>query len=65
MTTKIKTSKELLQDLTCLVKNFQAEWKSNENNLNDIPYDGWSYAGLPFFRSALKIIKQLKKNQLD
>jgi hypothetical protein len=63
MTTKIETSKELLQNLTYLVKNFQAQWKANENNLNDIPYDLWSCTGLPFFTKALKLINQLKENQ--
>ena len=65
MKTKNKTSKELFQELICLVESFQAEWKANENDLNNIPYDGWPCTGLPFFRSALKLIKQLKKNQLD
>ena len=65
MTTKTETSKELLQILTYLVKDFQAVWKANENNLNDIPYDMWPCAGLPFFRTALKLINKLKKNQPD
>jgi len=65
MITKTETSKELLENLTYLVKDFQAEWKANENNLNDIPYDGWPCAGLPFFKKALKLINKLKKNQPD
>lgn len=65
MTTKTETSKETLQNLKYLVKNFQAAWKANENNLNDIPYDGWPCVGLQFFTTALKLINQLKKNQPD
>jgi hypothetical protein len=65
MTAKIETSKEKLQYLTYLVKNFQAAWKANKNNLNDIPYDGWPCVGLAFFTEALKVINQLEKNQPD
>lgn len=62
MTTETKTSKELLQNLTYLVEDFQAEWESNETDLNDIPFDGVCGVGLPFFTEALRLINQLKKN---
>lgn len=65
MTTKTETSKELIQNLTYLVKDFQAEWKENKKDLNDLAYDGVSGVGLPFFRTALKLINQLKKSQPD
>lgn len=65
MTTKIETSKELLQNLTYLVEDFQAEWKNSEADLNNIPFDDSCGVGLPFFRTALKLINQLKKNQPD
>lgn len=65
MTPKTETSKELLQNLTYLVEDFQAEWKDNENDLNDIPFEGVCGVGLPFFTTALKLINQLKKNQPD
>lgn len=65
MTTKTETSKEILQNLTYLIINFQAEWKENKKDLNDLAYDGVCGVGLPFFRTALKLINQLKKSQPD
>ena len=65
MTTKIETSKELLQNLTYLVQDFEAEWKHNKADLNNIPFDSCWGVGLPFFTEALKLINQLKNNQPD
>ena len=50
-----------LEKLEKLVKYFHRAWKANVNNLNDIPYDMVSGVGLPFFKEALKYIRQLKK----
>ena len=50
-----------LEKLEELVKYFHRNWEANINNLNDIPYDMVSGVGLPFFKEALKYIRQLKK----
>lgn len=63
MTPKTETFEEVLQNLTYLVKDFQAEWKHNEADLSNIPFDTCWGVGLPFFTEALKLINQLKNNQ--
>ena len=50
-----------LEKLEELVKYFHRAWEANIDDLNEMPYDMVSGVGLPFFKEALKYIKQLKK----